>query len=81
MALCHPFSWHCPYTALPMNPKVCVNLTNPENGVVDVKEEEHITIAVYTCNEGYVLNGTLEMKCNEGEWTETPPTCQRKLYF
>ncbi|XP_068600025.1 E-selectin-like [Brachionichthys hirsutus] len=34
------------------------------------------TTCIFSCDEGYELQGTLKMECvNPGQWTATPPTC------
>ena len=42
------------------------------------------TYAIYTCNDGFALNGANTRWCGngngrDGEWTDVAPTCQRKL--
>ena len=36
--------------------------------------------ALFTCNPGFQLEGTSPLTCgNDGEWSDDPPTCRRKL--
>ena len=38
------------------------------------------TNATHICNDGFVLNGNEVRECLEtGEWSEEPPTCERKM--
>ena len=37
------------------------------------------TVATYTCNPGYTLNGGSTRTCeSDGVWSGSAPTCQRK---
>lgn len=38
------------------------------------------SVANHTCNEGYILNGTILRICGEsGQWSGDVPQCQREL--
>ena len=38
------------------------------------------TVAIYTCDTGYTLNGGTSRVCvTGGMWSGSPPVCQRKL--
>lgn len=40
------------------------------------------SLAVHQCNSGFTLTGVITRQCQRsGEWSETPPTCTRKLYY
>ena len=55
----------------------CENLTSLENGRVEVVSNEVNGSAVFTCDEGFFLNGSSSVECQEnGEWSEQLPTCQ-----
>ena len=55
----------------------CENLTSLENGRVEVLSNEVNGSAVFTCDEGFFLNGSSSVECQEnGEWSEQLPTCQ-----
>ena len=39
------------------------------------------TVATYTCNPGFTLNGDTTRTCgSDGVWSGLAPTCQRKIY-
>ena len=38
-------------------------------------------VARYSCDTGYILNGTAERTCQaNGEWSGSAPTCERELW-
>ena len=51
----------------------CPDLENPENGQV----MSNGVIAVYTCQEGYRLEGESQRECDgeSGEWLGEEPSC------
>jgi len=63
---------------------VCPNLLNPENGQVIQLVDGNVpgTVANYSCDEGYTLQGNMSRECvlnGQNEfWTGLPPTCERK---
>ena len=58
---------------------MCGNLTNPENGMVEI--DERFSIANYSCNEGFQLMGPMIRNCQrDGNWTGDAPTCVCKSY-
>lgn len=60
----------------------CGNLTDPENGSVDLSEGTSFgSLAIYDCDLGYSLEGPDTRTCqSDGEWSDTAPTCMRKYY-
>ena len=53
-----------------------------ENGVVDVNMSVEGNVAVYTCNDGFSLNGGSRSVCQStGVWNGTAPTCQRTYSY
>ena len=53
------------------------------NGTVDVSEgtKLHAT-ARYTCDEGFILNGSWSRTCgSDGRWSGTTPTCEGETLF
>ncbi|XP_052811571.1 neurogenic locus notch homolog protein 1-like [Mya arenaria] len=55
----------------------CGPLTNPLNGqVLTVDGTEYQDTAVYSCNQGYKINGVDTRTCMDGgQWSASPPTC------
>ena len=59
----------------------CPILTNPDNGIVDVTNNNFESIATYACDTGYNLTGgsTTRTCGSDGVWSDSDPTCTRKL--
>ena len=64
---------------------VCPDLTIPANGMVTTTDgaTTYNSMATYTCNTGYNLNGNAMRTCEAGVggvggWTGTDPTCISK---
>ncbi|XP_018428688.1 PREDICTED: P-selectin-like [Nanorana parkeri] len=58
----------------------CVDLQEPANGKITCTDKygksQYKTYCNFSCNEGYELNGTKSVFCqNTGEWSEPTPTC------
>jgi len=54
----------------------CGFLKSPTNGRVIYTESKVGSIAVYACDENYVLNGSNVNECvQDGLWKMTIPTC------
>lgn len=57
----------------------CSLLSAPENGSVNADSTQYGGVAMYTCNTGYILVGSVKRTCIEnGTWSGTSPHCQRK---
>ena len=57
---------------------MCVDLSDPENGTVNVVGTAPSSTATYECDSGFQLEGSVVLTCGtDGEWTPTPPVCQR----
>ena len=58
----------------------CPELTNPENGQVDISGITENSIATYSCDSGYTLSGPFTRMCRaDGVWSESEPSCQSKI--
>ncbi|XP_022255975.1 protein lev-9-like [Limulus polyphemus] len=58
------------------NKVICPYLENPENGNVVYTERTYRAKAQYTCDEGFLLKGPEERKCQENKtWSELQPSC------
>ena len=50
-----------------------------DNGSVNVTSTTLDSTAIYSCNEGYIINGTKTVICQANEtWSDTAPVCKRK---
>ncbi|XP_052796583.1 sushi, von Willebrand factor type A, EGF and pentraxin domain-containing protein 1-like isoform X2 [Mya arenaria] len=59
--------------------KDCGHLVSPNNGNVAYEDTEFQSVAQYTCDTGYSLNGNNLRICNkDGIWTDSVPYCQIK---
>ena len=62
------------------NPVIdCGDLPAPANGQVDLGNGTVFgSVAVYSCNERFELNGPAELRtCQDsGSWSEVAPTCE-----
>ena len=58
----------------------CPELTNPENGQVDISGTTENSIATYSCNSGYTLSEPITRMCrSDGVWSESEPSCQSEI--
>lgn len=56
-------------------------LHHPLNGRVESSSTDVGSSAVYTCNTGYRLVGTITAECrSDGQWSNDAPVCERKTY-
>lgn len=54
----------------------CASLLDPINGEVNQLGTTFGSRAVYSCNTGFVMDGTSVRFCSfDGTWTSNPPTC------
>ena len=61
---------------------MCPNLTSPSNGSVMMNGTGINSVAKYSCRTGFVLRGTTKRICqNNGEWSESSPTCRGNYYL
>ncbi|XP_078667358.1 uncharacterized protein LOC144909170 [Branchiostoma floridae x Branchiostoma belcheri] len=55
----------------------CPTLTAPANGALSTTATSYLTVVNFTCNPGYVLNGTTNTTCQaDGTWSNLVPTCR-----
>ena len=56
----------------------CNPLDPPQDGSVDDAGAEFGSVATYSCNTGFVLDGPVTSSCTaEGEWSQPPPGCNK----
>ena len=62
---------------------VCPELMDPDNGSVQLSDMVFGSIATYTCETGYILNGSMSRDCMaDGQWSgEEDPFCQSKWEY
>ena len=55
----------------------CPILNDPQNGMVTVPDRSANSVATYTCNPGFRLEGNEERVCDArtGDWTGNAPMC------
>ena len=54
----------------------CGSLNNPDHGTVSLTTTVYNSVATYSCDIGYSLDGDDERRCLENkQWSGTPPTC------
>ena len=57
---------------------LCPDLEDPVYGSVDDGDNRPGTKAVYTCNDGFRLDGEPKRLCqDDGTWDGEAPTCER----
>ena len=55
---------------------ICPPLPSPANGRVSVGPRTPGSVANYSCNTGYQLEGSVRRTClNDGTWSEREPIC------
>ena len=58
----------------------CGDPDSPANGDVSFTTTTEGSIADYSCDEGYDLNGLTQRICqSNNSWSESVPTCEGKL--
>lgn len=57
-------------------PVSCPDLLEPTNGQVNLSTDGHISVAKFSCIDGYYLTGSDTLTCLEdGTWDNVSPTC------
>ena len=65
---------------LPILEIFCPILEAPADGQVDFSSSSVNSVAMYTCNSGFRLEGPDQRTClQNGTWTDTDPTCTGKM--
>ena len=60
----------------------CGDLMNPANGEVDLNGTTPDSVATYSCDMGFRLNGTSTRTCQmSAQWSGSAPTCDRKYIW
>ena len=57
--------------------KDCGTLAVPLNGSIDVRETTFPNEATFSCDEGFILNGSTVRRCQaDATWSGTETSCQ-----
>ena len=51
----------------------CLPLSNPDNG--QVYQLPDGTAALFSCDNGFTKMGESVLRCDNGNWSSSPPTC------
>lgn len=55
---------------------ICATVSSPPGGTVSLQSDGAETMAYYTCNLGYSMEGKSLLKCrSDGSWDVTSPSC------
>ena len=54
----------------------CDTLTALPNGKVNSNYLKHGSLAYFSCNTGFQLEGPKQITCIDGKWNSTSPTCK-----
>ncbi|XP_064386214.1 sushi, von Willebrand factor type A, EGF and pentraxin domain-containing protein 1-like [Halichondria panicea] len=68
----------CANLVAPLVSSTCLSLPPPTNGGISYSDQSRSdgTVATYTCNTGYTLNGDSTRACGSGVWSGSAPICQ-----
>ncbi len=85
-SVCQSKEWLNVYVeCVPVPIVICSDLPSLTNGVIDyggavsTNSRQVDTVATYTCDTGYTINGSSTRTCeSDGMWSGSTPTCQRK---
>lgn len=57
----------------------CGDLSDPNNGTVNISTPAENGVATYSCNEGFLLLGTMARVCQSNStWSDETPICTGK---
>ncbi|KAI8510944.1 hypothetical protein Bbelb_118600 [Branchiostoma belcheri] len=69
-------TWSHPVPTCSRRQLQCPTLTAPTNGALSTTATSYQTVVTFTCDPGYVLNGTTNITCTaDGTWDNPVPTC------
>ena len=55
---------------------VCLSVSSPSSGILEVLSNGTHTIAIFTCDVGYELLGSSTTTClSDGTWDDAEPIC------
>ncbi|XP_078077349.1 inactive serine protease PAMR1 isoform X3 [Mustelus asterias] len=72
-----PESKSCPVPGVPLNGQ---RIILPGSGQINQIFATLGTIAHFTCNDSFILNGSAQISCQQdGTWTDKQPTCTKEI--
>ncbi|XP_073244349.1 sushi, von Willebrand factor type A, EGF and pentraxin domain-containing protein 1-like isoform X2 [Porites lutea] len=54
----------------------CAPLKAPRDGKIQNNDIKHSTLVFFSCNDGFQMNGSRILKCIDGKWNGSAPTCK-----
>ena len=54
----------------------CVPLQAPRDGKIKDNDIKHSALVFFSCNDGFQMNGSIILKCIDGKWNGSAPTCK-----
>ena len=60
--------------------KRCKQLRGLSDGEAVYTEDNEGAVIKYSCKPGFYLRGARLIKCRNGEWSASPPTCRGKIH-
>ena len=54
----------------------CVPLQAPRDGKLKNNDIKHSALVFFSCNDGFQMNGSIILKCIDGQWNGSAPTCK-----
>ena len=63
---------------------MCTMPSVPSNGVIESGIPDKLVSGVvikYGCNVGFVINGSSEITCIDGDWSDDSPDCVGKIFM
>lgn len=54
----------------------CVPLQAPRDGKIQDNDIKHSALVSFSCNDGFQMNGSRILKCIDGKWNGSAPTCK-----
>lgn len=66
----------------PLTAKDCGALAVPLNGSITIRETTFPNEASFSCDEGFLLNGSTVRRCQaDGSWSGIATSCEGKIAF
>ena len=59
----------------------CVPLQAPSDGKIQNNDIKHGALVSFSCNDGFQMKGSRILKCIDGKWNGSAPTCKGLTTF